>query len=144
MKDGEYAPKEPGLRAPVGSFPRNATPEGVYDLLGYYDGEWCSDRYVLRLADVVAAIRGESERVVRGVHHKATNVTMADVLEERKTAAAKGFFEFLKVAGEPRLPQYHQGYSWTRVGRDEQTGHALLRLAMDATVEKAGARPEKK
>jgi formylglycine-generating enzyme required for sulfatase activity len=33
------------LAAPVGSFPLNATPDGVYDMMGYHYGEWCADKF---------------------------------------------------------------------------------------------------
>ena len=36
---------------PVGSHPRGATPEGVHDMLGYCDWEWCVDEYLALLVD---------------------------------------------------------------------------------------------
>lgn len=38
--------KRPWITASVGSFPLNATPDGVYDMLGYIAPQWCSDVYV--------------------------------------------------------------------------------------------------
>jgi formylglycine-generating enzyme required for sulfatase activity len=35
----------PWLCPPVGSFPLGATPEGVYEMVGYYAGQWCADVY---------------------------------------------------------------------------------------------------
>lgn len=32
-------------RAPVGSFPRGVTPQGAYDLMGYFFGQWCRDEF---------------------------------------------------------------------------------------------------
>ncbi len=33
----------PWLGPPVGSFPMNATPDSVYDMVGYYHPQWCAD-----------------------------------------------------------------------------------------------------
>lgn len=120
-----WAPKKPLVRAPVGSFPKNATPDGVLDMLGYYSGEWCSDSY--KRGGELPSAGKEPRRIVRGVFHKGTNVTLADILEEKKKAKT-----ILELAAEPSMPQYHRGYSWTRSGEGERTGRALLRLVMDA------------
>lgn len=122
-----YAANAPLLRAPVGSFPRNATPDGVLDMLGNYSGEWCSDVYRVKTEGQQPAVKAEPQRVVRGAYKKSTDVTMGDILEEKKKANT-----LLEMVAEPSMPQSHEGYSWTRVGQGERTGKAVIRLAMDA------------
>ena len=55
----------------VGSHPANATPEGVHDLLAYYSGEWCANKYRANpTADQATDTRADpgdlSRRVARG------------------------------------------------------------------------------
>ncbi len=125
-----WAPDQPVLRSPVGSFPRGATPDGILDMLGYSFGEWCADEYAESSGGGSAAEDVRRRRVVRGVYHKATNVTVGDVLEEKKKAKT-----IFGVMGEPSMPQYHPGRSWTRMGVDEQTGVGLIRLATDGKAD---------
>ena len=45
MYTGGFDEDRPWPKAPVGSFPLNATPDGVYDMLAYIEGQWCMDVY---------------------------------------------------------------------------------------------------
>lgn len=76
-----YDEKEPWDKCPVGSYPAGATPEGVMDLLGYGDGEWCLNKYNEKPTpknmsdeslyfDDVLSLRG-----VRGVYQRDTDLT---------------------------------------------------------------------
>jgi formylglycine-generating enzyme required for sulfatase activity len=118
---------EPFTRAPVGSFPRNQTPEGLYDMLGYqggYAGQWCSDLFS---STESKNAKGEGLRVVRGVSERRSNSKW--IVKQRQRL---GLFELLhNVVGETHVRQNHEGRSWTRDGRDEQTAYALIRLAQD-------------
>ncbi len=115
-----YDADRPINLAPVGSFPRNATPDGVHDLVGYYWGQWCSD--------ACKAHNGPG-RIVRGDHQKGTNVTEQQVYDEKKKA--KGILDMTR---EPSMPQHHDGRTWSRFCGSEQDGVGLLRLAMDASA----------
>jgi formylglycine-generating enzyme required for sulfatase activity len=65
-----------GKRAPVGSYPRNATPEGVQDMLAYIIGEWCANKYAVHpTAEQASDTRADlddlrTRRVVRGYYHR--------------------------------------------------------------------------
>jgi formylglycine-generating enzyme required for sulfatase activity len=62
---------------PVGSYPANATPEGVSDMLTYFGGEWCSNKYgKTPSAEVVTDTTmniddADSLRVIRGDYRKS-------------------------------------------------------------------------
>lgn len=61
---------------PVGSYPANATPEGVFDMLCYYNGEWCANVYSTSPSPCVAttadmSVDLDSARVLRGFYRKS-------------------------------------------------------------------------
>ena len=98
--------------SPVGAFPEGATPEGVMDLLGFYMGEWCVNKYVAQptpaevmdhrvdLSDV------ETHRVVRGYPYRRYG-TSGSFLADTVNYHLKG--------------QQHPGMLWTRRGDDPIT-----------------------
>lgn len=61
---------------PVGSYPANSTPQGVCDMLGYYCGEWCANKYIVnpsaeQATDVEADLSDLIHpRVLRGYYRK--------------------------------------------------------------------------
>jgi hypothetical protein len=118
-----YDADRPWIGAPVGSFPRNQTPQRVYDMVGYFLGQWCSDVYEPVANDQVSP--SGVLRVVRGVGQKNTN--LAQIWPNR------GVWErFYNLLGETSIQQYHDGRSWTRTGLPE-SGYALIRLALDSS-----------
>ena len=105
--------------APVGSFPRGQTPDGVYGLMDYWDGEWCSNPYDAN-PDDHHLVGGDGDfgptRVIRGHHQRFKNLENA-----RKLPWAPPW------GGSPA----HSTRTWTRVGGYEQRTIATFRLAMD-------------
>jgi formylglycine-generating enzyme required for sulfatase activity len=86
---------------PVGSYPANATPEGVHDMLAYVIGEWCANKYVQhptpdQVNDSAVDLEDlESPRVVRGYFHRAdSRAPLIPLMDWR----------------------YHKGRPWTRLG----------------------------
>ncbi len=120
-----YDPSAPWIRSPVGSFPMNATPDGVYDMLaygGYYGGQWCRDRYTDATSE-----EHEPMRVVRGCHERRGNAAAI-----RKLRKQKGLLEEIyNLVGETSINEEHDGRTWTRVGRFERSHYALIRLVSE-------------
>ncbi|MCP4644266.1 MAG: formylglycine-generating enzyme family protein [bacterium] len=95
--------RSPSNDVAVGSFPSNATPEGVEDMLAYIIGEWCVNKYAAVLSEDGAndsdADAGDltSHRIVRGYYHRRqSRPKLSDVL--------------MMVGGQ------HGGRTWTRMG----------------------------
>lgn len=106
----------PWYYAPVGSFPRNATPNGVYDMLGYVWGEWCTDLDGERMVP-----EGQSEiaHVLRG---------MDDVTADHRVNLSTLFLALLPGDGAGRGSHHIPGRSWSRERRDSNAG-AMFRVA---------------
>lgn len=133
--------RPPWMTEPVGSFPKNATPNGVYDMLGHDAGQWCSDRAehsIERLPDTP-----EPMYVTRG---RSTVVVGYD--ERRKRTMGRWLWWVMVLAGgRPRRlgtlgdaaageSDNTYGRSWSRVGEHEPAGQ-MFRLA--SSVPLAGA-----
>lgn len=92
---------------PVGSYPTNATPQGVLDILAYPSGEWCANKFVEHptartVCDPEVDISDlDTPRVIRGYYHR---------LENRKRTNFLAWF-FLPEIG------HHESRAWTRLGR---------------------------
>lgn len=92
----EFDEREPWTKTPIGSFPKNSTPQGVCDVMSYYCGEWCLTKYtgkpsVQSLSDKRILIEDKhSPRVVRGVYHKKVEYAL------------------------PWESSWHEGRTWTR------------------------------
>lgn len=104
-------------RCPIGSFPKNATPDGVYDMLGYFEGQWCSDG-----CNTEDKTKGVPMRAVRGVWQQETNINQADFLE----AVRKN-----PLTAQLDTEHYHPARSWSRFCKSTLEATALLRLAQD-------------
>ncbi len=119
--------QRPWVKAPVGSFPLGATPDGVYDMLGYYAGQWCSDSYhgCFDRAENNGDARQEasSMRVVRGMYHVPVNYS----------SWQRSGLELLRVLipGDAKWPQYTSGRTWSRMGQHLSESWALFRVASD-------------
>jgi formylglycine-generating enzyme required for sulfatase activity len=115
----EQRPPWPG--EPVCSFPRNATPDGVCDMMGYHDGQWCSDRAHGEIARMPGApepmyvTRGRSIVVV-GYDKPPTSVPLRLVLK----------LLFGLESGQES--DTIEGRSWSRVGENMSHG-AMFRVA---------------
>ncbi|MCH8252658.1 MAG: SUMF1/EgtB/PvdO family nonheme iron enzyme, partial [Planctomycetes bacterium] len=133
-----WEPSRPGDRVPVGSFPKGATPEGIYDMLGYVSAQWCTDS----CEGLGFEVPGPgSFRVMRGAYHRTTNLTMSDVIREMRKRADS----WVGIASEPNLPQYHPTRSWNRFCHSEKEGAGMIRVIMDAdlgTPSKSDDRPK--
>lgn len=109
------------LNYPVGSFPRNATPQRVYDMLAYPPGQWCADPFEWhpKSDSEWDHDSGRELRIVRGAHH---------VVIDRDTYARVTplFIKFIGLEGGPA--KMIEGRSWSRRAQDAGRG-ALLRLA---------------
>ncbi|MEK6675040.1 MAG: SUMF1/EgtB/PvdO family nonheme iron enzyme [Planctomycetota bacterium] len=121
---GELPPEESSCCgfAPVGSFPRGQTPDGVYGLMDRSMGEWCSDPYYVNLDDD-HFVEGDGDfgptYVIRGFPERFKNLE-----------------NWRKEQGGMWRPPWgasnkHSSRSWTRVGGNEQRTTATFRLAMD-------------
>ena len=118
--------ERPWSAAPVGSFPFNATPEGVCDMLAYsMGGQWCADVYAdtvdpeLRYPEDPTAER--PFRVLRGMQRVPIDQT-----------AYRPDFVLLRLLlpGDAKTPQYTAGRSWSRVGAHPIAYGAAFRVAM--------------
>jgi len=98
----------------VGTFGLNRTPEGVYDMLGYYLGQWCEDI----LASYVPAADGDQPKTLR-------------VVRGAFGAPYTGPWEFwtLLYPGDSKGSAPVAGYTWTRLGKPPN-GFAHFRVAM--------------
>jgi hypothetical protein len=117
----EFDEARPWARAPVGSFPLNATPEGAYDMLGYSSGQWCADVYDYGPEIRIGQDPNAALRVVRG----RAQVFMDYEVFKRRTGFLRRLF-----MGEARALVYQNtpGRSWSRFGQDERSG-AMFRVA---------------
>lgn len=128
-----YVPSDkhrPWMKAPVGSYPLGATPDGVYDMLGYYAGQWCEDMYdehaYGKRAEQKTSTMPEEEptlRVLRGMYQ---------VKIDYRTYRPMFPILRLLIPGDAKFPQYTQGRSWSRKGGDPAKTGAIFRLAMGA------------
>lgn len=122
-------PFDPGhtwIQVPVGSFPRNATPDGLYDMVGYYAGQWCADVFdgqedpgsnaAFVAADIAKAGR---PRVLRGMHNVSVKYQTGD----------RPLISFRWFLGDGGWPQYEEARVWSRVGADEAAAGAMFRVA---------------
>jgi formylglycine-generating enzyme required for sulfatase activity len=122
--------ERPWVKAPVGSFPLGATPDGVYDMLGYYTGQWCSDAFTGGSADNAKASdepRGSEQvfRVVRGMYQIPVDY-------ESWQRTPRELWRLL-IPGDAKWPQYTAGRSWSCNGQHPSESWALFRLAADAS-----------
>jgi formylglycine-generating enzyme required for sulfatase activity len=106
----------PWMGSPVGSYPRNATPLGVYDLLGYDAGQWCvrSQDWDVGYANHPGVVRG-----------------LARVSVEHRPGLRKSWL-LLLIPGDAKSPIDTPGRSWSRGLSKEVLSGAMLRLAVDA------------
>ncbi len=117
----------PWMKAPVGSFPRNATPQGVYDMLGYYHGQWCSDAYLENAyaqqtaGKTVDTNNSEVPRVLRGGYQVP--------VDYRSRQLPILSLRWL-LPGDAKWPQYTAGRTWSRKGGHPTKVGAMFRLAM--------------
>jgi formylglycine-generating enzyme required for sulfatase activity len=93
--------KRPGSRVSVGSYPANATPEGVLDMCAYIIGEWCVNKYV--------------------AHPTPENVTDndADLKDLQTRRVVRGYYMRQNSRSLPvplGVEGYHVGCAWTREG----------------------------
>ena len=112
------------IKAPVGAFPKNCTPDGIYDMLGYWPGQWCSDEYIGPANEKPS--EGEEKvprRVIRGATFKQTNMDGIAHLKEHALVGLR-YFVARRLIGD-----VHEGCSWTRTAGDERESYALVRLA---------------
>lgn len=88
--------------SPVGTHPKNATPEGVMDMCAYIIGEWCANKYIenptaQQAVDIRVDLEDlETHRVVRGYYQRWRN---------ERSSILSFFFESLP----------HIGCAWTRM-----------------------------
>jgi formylglycine-generating enzyme required for sulfatase activity len=120
--------------APVGSFPKGCTPDGVCDVLGYYLGQWCADRYEVPMGggrdthamgkhglyDEEGNIKDRKLRVIRGAPHRRMNQQYLAKHWRFRDSFLK--FDSLRM---------HEGRSWSRFAGQEEDAEALIRIAMD-------------
>jgi len=91
---------------PVGMFPKNKTPDGIFDLMAYYTGEWCSDRPNLDSDED----DGKDYRVVRGMREKRSNLNKSNRPPEKEQP---GILDLLRI--EKHVPnEFHDGRTWNR------------------------------
>lgn len=111
----------PWTKVPVGSFPFNATPEKVYDLVGYYSGQWCSDQRQPQVGagDGRAEYPNGTLRAVRGMYQVPVDNSIP-----RRTNPLR----FL--LGDASRPQYTPGRVWSRMGLKPSEG-AMFRVVQD-------------
>ncbi len=122
--------KRPWFKAPVGSFALGATPDGVYDMLGYYAGQWCSDRFdeeaYERQSEQRQAHVGPDDDIARPGKRVMRGVACLGV--DRKTYRP------------PLLPLIGKGYpgsngrSWSREAGDARQDGGIFRIAMDGNT----------
>jgi len=122
-----YDPNRAGIEAPVGSFPMGATPEGVFDMMGFWVGQWCSDVYVkdrFSLTPVRAEDSGQRvERVIRGLPE----------VEIDRDSYRPRFSIWSIMPDDGARPATTAGRVWSRVGQDSNNDGAMFRVAMDAS-----------
>ncbi len=124
----------PGPKAPVGSFPKGKTPDGIYDLLSYHSGEWCSDVLKPYDGENPAGYTVETEghmvsldddlRVIRGKSH---------VSLDRTTFRSKASIWSKMLLGDGAVEVNTEGRSWSRSGGREKTGSAMFRVVKEGT-----------
>lgn len=86
---------------PVGAFPSNRTPQGVYDMMGYVAGEWCSD-----------------------VYEPPQEFAFAYASAKQPFYIVKGASQKARSRSSPR------GRSWSRSAEPARSGHAHFRVAL--------------
>lgn len=106
---------------PVGSFPKNATPQGVYDMLGYYGGQWCSDRSEQAIARLPST--PQPMYVTRGMFQVVVGYDEPRDLKLGLILIALGAGD--EVGSESETTT---GRSWSRVGQNAEHG-AMFRVA---------------
>jgi len=121
-----YDDDRPWVRAPVGSFPLNATPEGLYDMVGYYAGQWCANAFENDVSPCDAGSAGIGEvpllRSVRGMYEVPARPI--DVLRIPLVS--------LLMPGDAKGPQSRDGKTFSRMGLDARKDGAMFRVAVDA------------
>jgi len=123
----------PWIKAPVGSFPLNATPQGVYDMLGYYTGEWCADcfdpnRY---MEPPNGSTIGSTANVDMKCQLRAVRGLSQMTVTAKPTIANLLWLPALLVGGDTGPPDTTPGRVWSREGMDPRTAGAAFRVAMD-------------
>lgn len=111
----------PWTRIPVGSFPLNATPQHVYDMLAYFAGQWCADECEPRAYPQCGIeLRQTPAAVLRGRYDvPADNKSLLVVLASLSWLAP----------GDEKFPRTTEGRSWSRMACDKATEGAHFRLA---------------
>jgi formylglycine-generating enzyme required for sulfatase activity len=133
--DAWYDPAKPWPRSPVGSFPRNATPEGVYDMWGYSYGQWCSDAYDSKAysrkdGGAATPIAADTPRVMRGT----TSVPISGPLLAKQDLL---LLRLILPMGDARWDLDTWGRTWSRIGGHPTKGNGLVRIAMSLSVPNA-------
>lgn len=123
-------PPKPWPEAPVGSYPRNATPEGVYDMVGYWFGQWCADEYapydVTSKSANPEADAGRNVRVQRGMALVPISGNAAEFYSKQDNIPLR----LVLPLGDARWEMETTARTWSRVGRDANRDGGLVRVAI--------------
>jgi formylglycine-generating enzyme required for sulfatase activity len=124
----------PWLFPPVGSFPLNATPEGVYDMLGYHFGQWCIDIYdeqaYSRSRDSIhMPADKEAKRSLRGLY--AVGIVPQFAKQDRLPLRLVLLFT---LAGDAAWDRDTLGRTWSRAGGHPTNDHGVFRIAMSISA----------
>lgn len=128
MYRGPFDKNRPWTKVPVGSFPLNATPEGVYDMLGYYVGQWCADVYDEAAYERAQSSAGDSARTAAALHVRRGRYA-APV--DRDIFFRKTPFLLRLLMGDAGGGTYTMtaGRSWSRFRENPQRSGAFFRVA---------------
>ena len=128
MYTGKFDEKRAWARPPVGSFPLNATPGGVYDMLGYRVGQWCQDIYDERGYGNFADKRGSDEaRVMRG---------MSTIPIDTGVVSLESWILRWLPIGDAKAGVYRTipGRAWSRIGGHPRESGGMFRVACDGPM----------
>ncbi len=122
--------KRPWARAPVGSYPLGASPEYVYDLMGYHSGQWCSDVFSEH-GYCTAATRDETANGQELAQAPELRVLRGKSIISLPGSKEKPLWHHF-IPPLSKVPSATDGRTWSRVGGDPKTEAGIFRVAMDA------------